>query len=124
MTGQQWERLKVLFHGALAQSSDRHQWLVEQAGGDEMLEREAAALIAAHETAGVFLNVPLVIEAEELAEAMQLERRATDPLDALEREIASSARAHGTGRESTDAQRRPFDQLMMAIVRRVRRLLQ
>jgi hypothetical protein len=122
VTVEQWERLKVLFHGALAQPADRQHWLLQHSGGDEMLEREAAALIQAHETAGGFLDTPVAIEPADFKEAMRLEIRATDPLDVLERDIATSVRAHDVARESTDARRRPFDQLMMSIVRRVRQL--
>jgi predicted Ser/Thr protein kinase len=66
---EQWERLKTLFNGALDQPPDtRHEWLVEQARGDEMLAREAAALLRAHETAGGFLESPVTMLPSDLTE--------------------------------------------------------
>jgi hypothetical protein len=120
VTHQQWERLKTLFHGALHQApEERNQWLVDHAAGDEMLIREAAALIAAHETAGRFLDVPIALESDDLSEAMRLERSG-DPLGALEHDIAASLRVSDASRESTGRGR--VDQLIEAIVRRVRRM--
>ena len=121
MTRQQWERLKSLFHGALAQSPEqRSVWLAEHAAGDEMLAREAAALILAHETAERFLEVPVDVQPADLLEAMRFDVSG-DPLGALERDIASSLRAHDAARETTARGR--MDQLIEAIVRGVRRLL-
>jgi predicted Ser/Thr protein kinase len=66
---EQWERLKTLFNGALDQPPDtRHAWLVEQARGDEMLAREAGALVRAHETAGEFLESPVTMLPSDLTE--------------------------------------------------------
>jgi predicted Ser/Thr protein kinase len=66
---EQWERLKTLFNGALDQPPDtRHEWLMEQARGDEMLAREAAALLHAHETAGGFLEDPVTMLPSDLTE--------------------------------------------------------
>src|SRR5690348_8214738 len=63
VTNDNWERLKALFNGALDQPADqRHEWLIEHAGGDEMLAREAAALVLAHETADGFLETPVAID--------------------------------------------------------------
>jgi len=65
----QWERLKALFNGALDQSPEtRHAWLSRQAGGDEMLAREAAALVVAHETAEGFLDDPAVVDPADIAD--------------------------------------------------------
>jgi predicted Ser/Thr protein kinase len=65
---EQWERLKTLFIGALDQPAEtRHQWVSQQAGGDEMLAREAAALLLAHESAGGFLETPPTIDPADLA---------------------------------------------------------
>src|SRR5882672_8557200 len=59
VTRDQWERLKTLFHGALEQPPEtRLDWLMREAGSDEMLAREAAALVAAHDTAEGFLETP------------------------------------------------------------------
>jgi hypothetical protein len=63
VTRDQWERLKTLFHGALEQSPEtRLEWLTREAGRDEMLAREAAALVAAHETAEGFLEAPANVD--------------------------------------------------------------
>jgi hypothetical protein len=68
VTREQWERLKTLFNGALDQPSDtRYEWLVRQAGGDEMLAREAAALLRTHETVGAFLEAPVTMPAADVA---------------------------------------------------------
>jgi hypothetical protein len=68
VTREQWERLKTLFNGALDQPPDtRHEWLVRQAGGDEMLAREAAVLLRTHETAGAFLEGPVTMPAADVA---------------------------------------------------------
>jgi len=65
---EQWERLKTLFIGALDQPADtRHDWVSRQAGGDEMLAREAAALLLAHESADGFLETPPAIDPADLA---------------------------------------------------------
>jgi len=66
---EQWERLKTLFNGALDQPAEtRHEWLRQQARGDEMLGREAAALLHAHDTAGMFLEDPITMHPSDLAE--------------------------------------------------------
>jgi hypothetical protein len=66
---EQWERLKTLFNGALDQPPDtRREWLMEQARGDEMLAREVAALLHAHETAGGFLEDPVTMHPSDLTE--------------------------------------------------------
>ena len=68
MKREQWERLKTLFTSALEQPADRRQaWLRQQAGGDEMLLREAAALLQAHDTADGFLDTPATIDLAEFA---------------------------------------------------------
>jgi predicted Ser/Thr protein kinase len=88
VTRDQWERLKMLFHGALEQPPDkRHAWLTQQAAGDEMLEREAAALALAHETAQGFLEEPAVFDPADVAELD--ETRAGDRIGSyeIEREL-------------------------------------
>ena len=68
MKREQWDRLKTLFTGALEQPADERQaWLRQQAGGDEMLLREAAALLQAHETADGFLDAPATIDLADFA---------------------------------------------------------
>jgi predicted Ser/Thr protein kinase len=66
--GDQWERLKALFIGALEQSPEARQtWIDQQAAGDEMLAREAAALLAAHDLAGEFLETPVTVDPADVA---------------------------------------------------------
>jgi predicted Ser/Thr protein kinase len=68
VTREQWERLKALFSGALDQPAERrHEWLTLHAQGDEMLAREAGALLLAHDTAGGFLEESAVIDPTDLA---------------------------------------------------------
>ena len=74
MTREQWERLKVLFSGALEQPADRrHEWLTLHAQGDEMLAREAGALLLAHDTAEGFLEEPAAIDPADLAAVDELQ---------------------------------------------------
>ena len=59
MTPAQWDRLKTVFQGALDQPAHaRHTWLAQSCPDDEMVLREAEALLATHETAGDFLEEP------------------------------------------------------------------
>ena len=68
MKREQWERLKTLFNGALDQPPDsRYEWLLREAGGDEMLAREAAALLHAHDTVGAFLENPATMHPADVA---------------------------------------------------------
>jgi len=68
VTPEQWARLKVLFSGALDQPAERRQdWLTLHAQGDELLAREAGALLLAHDTAGAFLEEPAVVDPADLA---------------------------------------------------------
>jgi len=88
VTRDQWERLKALFHGALEQPPDtRLDWLMREAGSDEMLAREAAALVAAHETAGGFLEAPVVVDPSEVAAPEFLEPGTRIGSYEIEREI-------------------------------------
>jgi predicted Ser/Thr protein kinase len=74
VTREQWERLKVLFSGALDQPAERrHEWLTLHAQGDEGLAREAGALLLAHDTAGGFLDEPAVIDPADLATLDELQ---------------------------------------------------
>ena len=70
MTPDEWKRLKALFTGALDQpEATRERWLEEQAAGDEVLAREAAALLRAHDTAGGFLETPPQVDPADVAAA-------------------------------------------------------
>ncbi len=67
MTPAQWDRLKTVFHGALdLPAGARRAWLAEQCAGDAVLQREAEALIASHETAGDFLEGPVHVDPADL----------------------------------------------------------
>jgi len=73
VTREQWERLKVLFHGVLEQPvEERREWLAVHAHGDEALVREAEALVRAHDTAAGFLETPAVVDPAEIAELDEL----------------------------------------------------
>ena len=73
MTREQWERLKVLFNGALDQPAEgRREWITLHAQGDDILAREAGALLLAHDTAGDFLEEPAVVDPADLADADEL----------------------------------------------------
>jgi len=88
VTRDQWERLKTLFHGALEQPPEtRLDWLMREAGSDEMLAREAAALIAAHDTAEGFLEAPVVIDPMDMAAPEFLEPGTRIGSYEIEREI-------------------------------------
>jgi len=68
MTPARWERLKGLFHGALAQSPETRQaWLAREAEGDEELVQEAMALLVSHETVGDFLETAVVFDPSDIA---------------------------------------------------------
>jgi len=65
---EQWERLKTLFTGALEQPAESRQaWLRQQAGEDDMLAREVAALLQVHDTADGFLDTPATIDLADFA---------------------------------------------------------
>jgi len=67
MNHAQWERLKDLFQAALDQpASARREWLQQQCPDDPSIVREADALLAAHETAGVFLEQPAQVDPADL----------------------------------------------------------
>lgn len=66
MNRERWEQLKPLFHGALEQPpSQRADWL-RAACPDAALRAEVEALITSHDTAGNFLEAPVVIELPEI----------------------------------------------------------
>jgi serine/threonine protein kinase len=63
MNRERWEQLKPLFHGALEQPpARREEWLRQTCPDDEALRAEAQALLAAHDTAGEFLEIPASLE--------------------------------------------------------------
>lgn len=65
---ERWARLKAIFHDALEQpSATRGEWLARACGGDEALRLDAEALLAAHETAGGFLENAAVLDPEDLS---------------------------------------------------------
>jgi len=75
VTREQWERLKVLFNGALDQPAERRrEWVTLHAQGDDILAREAGALLLAHDTAGDFLAEPAVVDPADLAAVDELRR--------------------------------------------------
>ena len=56
-----WERMRQLFHGALAQpAGDRDAYLTAACGGDTALLAEINRLFKAHDEAGSFLGSPVV----------------------------------------------------------------
>jgi predicted Ser/Thr protein kinase len=63
VTPEQWERLKTVFQGALERpAAARLAWIAEASAGDEAVRREAESLLAAHETAGDFLEQPATLD--------------------------------------------------------------
>ncbi len=71
-----WEQIKELYHAALERPEvERAAWLATACAGDEALQREAAALLAAHTAAPDFLAVP-ALEREAKAAAVTFARPA------------------------------------------------
>ena len=67
MTHERWERLKDVFQGAIDQPvSERPGWLTRACAGDTTLLRDAEALLAAHDTAGEFLEEPARVDPADL----------------------------------------------------------
>ena len=67
MTPEQWERLKIVFQGALdLPSNARRAWVAQQCADDSTLLREAEALLQTHETAGTFLEQPAQVDPADL----------------------------------------------------------
>jgi hypothetical protein len=67
MTPERWSRLKAVFQGALDQPADaRRAWMQQACGDDGELRREAEALLAAHDTAGDFLEQPAQLDPVDL----------------------------------------------------------
>ena len=54
-----WPRVRAIFEEALGQPAEaRTAWVETACAGDEALAREVRALLAAHDTAGDFLERP------------------------------------------------------------------
>ena len=67
MTPEQFQRLKVVFDGALAQPVDaRRAWLEQACGGDAELLRDVQALLASHDSAEGFLEQPAQLDPADL----------------------------------------------------------
>jgi hypothetical protein len=63
MSDARWERLKGIFHGALAQPPEqRRAWLERACGGDVALLQEAETLLQSLDSAGDFLERPAQID--------------------------------------------------------------
>ena len=69
MTREQYEQIKAIFHATLECETGRRSDFLDQAcAGDEKLRRKVEALLASHEQAGRFMDVPaLEVVAEEFA---------------------------------------------------------
>jgi hypothetical protein len=66
VTPERWGQLKDIFQGALDQpAAARDAWLDEACAGDADLRREARALLAAHDTAGDFLDQPAQVTGDD-----------------------------------------------------------
>ena len=71
MTPERWRQVAAIFDAALAQpEAERHAWVAAASEGDAELQREAEALLRAHETAGDFLEEPAQLEASEEGDAL------------------------------------------------------
>ena len=63
MTPAQWDRLKTVFQGALEQPpAARRSWLRAACADDDLVLREAEALLDTHETADRFLEDPAMVD--------------------------------------------------------------
>jgi predicted Ser/Thr protein kinase len=63
MTSARWDRLKVIFHGALAQPAhERRAWLERACEGDRALLQEAETLLQSLDSAGGFLEEPATLD--------------------------------------------------------------
>lgn len=66
MTPERWARLKHLFQSALDQpATERLAWLEQACAGDAEMLHEAQALLAAHDSAGDFLEQPASAEPDQ-----------------------------------------------------------
>ena len=65
MSDERWQRLKGIFHGALAQPpTERHAWLERACAGDLALLQEAETLLQSLDSAGDFLERPAQLETD------------------------------------------------------------
>jgi eukaryotic-like serine/threonine-protein kinase len=73
MSTNQWERVRALFQSALEQpDQDRATFLANACQGNETIQREVEALIAAHAAAGGFLETPAFrVASEAVAPTLQ-----------------------------------------------------
>jgi serine/threonine protein kinase/tetratricopeptide (TPR) repeat protein len=70
MTADRWERLNEIFHAALAlDAADRAALLDSACAGDQPLRTEVERLIAAHERAGRFIELPAIASGDEWPDA-------------------------------------------------------
>src|SRR5690606_29620557 len=71
MSDDRWERLKAIFHGALAQpQEERRAWLERACGGDVALLQEAETLLQSLDSAGGFLEQPARLETGDASELL------------------------------------------------------
>jgi serine/threonine-protein kinase len=67
VTPEQFARLRTIFQDALDQPPAlRRAWLAQACGGEAALQRDAESLLAAHDTAGDFLDAPAQVDPEDL----------------------------------------------------------
>src|SRR6266567_4839811 len=73
MTPERWKQIDQIFHDALQrQPGDRAAFIAESCGGEECLRQEVESLLASHEQAASFIEVP----AGDAAAGLLAERRA------------------------------------------------
>src|SRR6266496_405842 len=59
MTPERWKQIDQIFHDALQREpSERAAFIAESCGGDEYLQREIESLVASHDQAASFIEVP------------------------------------------------------------------
>ncbi|MDP9198695.1 MAG: serine/threonine protein kinase, partial [Pseudomonadota bacterium] len=69
------QAVEAIFHAVLdADPAQRHQVLIAECAGDQSLQQEVEALLAAHETAGRFIAKPLATLDEKLFEDQEPDR--------------------------------------------------
>ena len=91
MEAERWQQVEQLYHAALLLDENRRAaFLVESCSGDESLRREVESLLAHHEKADDFLEVPALEEpARALARAQpKLDKAAVDTLGIVGKTIS------------------------------------
>ena len=86
MTPERWKQVNSLFHEALERNAaDRAAFLQNATAGDRELRREVESLLASHNSAGEFMEVPAYGVAPELMfdEAADLSGRTVGPYRVL-----------------------------------------